>query len=71
MSKFKVCLTRMVEETVAVEVDARDIQSAIIQVHMMMGDGRVNDLEWEEGDTMYDQDIYAVLDAAGEVVWER
>jgi hypothetical protein len=70
MPKFKVHLTRMVEEVRTIEVTANDIGAAIAaaqeiaEIDMQPG-------AWMAGDEMESAEAYAAHDAAGALVWER
>lgn len=59
--KFYVCVTRMVEET-----------AKVAKVRAKLADGTAHDdFTWGEGDTIHDEDCYAVLDKDKNCIWER
>lgn len=67
MPKFKVQLQQYVEKVAIVEVDAESVEAArdsALSFEAISAD-------WQDGDDAYAVDAYAVLDEAGNTVWER
>lgn len=71
MPKFKVHVQQYVEETATIEVEAEDAGMAAQVARKMMRSDEADDIEWGDGDDVIHQDIYAVHDGNGNVVWER
>lgn len=66
MPKFKVHLQQYVERVATVEVEASDAGMAA----QIAKTDLASSATWEDGDDAMSVNIYAVHDAAGELVWE-
>jgi hypothetical protein len=69
MAKFKVCVQQYVEETAVLEIDAETPEDAVAIGRQMLSDGDIDN--WGDGDDTMHQDVYVVLDANRDIVWER
>jgi hypothetical protein len=69
MPKFKVCVQQYVEEIASIWIVADTPEKAVALAEQELADGNVD--AWHDGDDIKDRDVYAVLDASGNSVWER
>ena len=68
MPKFKVCLQQYVEKTTAIEIEAKTVHDAIC---LAVDKAESNEVKWEDGDDSENVSCYCVMDAAGNIVYER
>lgn len=69
MPKFKVLVQQYVEEQATLEIEAATAEEAMVKGHDMLRNGEVED--WHDGDDIKDDEVYSVLDANDNIVWER
>ena len=69
MTKYKVHLTRMVEEVAAIEVEAATVEEAIEQAEEQANADWAS-IDTEPGDWCEDAEAYCAHDEAGEVVFD-
>jgi hypothetical protein len=63
MPKFKVLITRMIEQSCEVEIEAATAEQAAENA-----DTDPADAKWEDGDYVADARVYGVCDLRGELV---
>jgi hypothetical protein len=75
MPKFKLCITQMVESITTIVIEAADKEAAQAEARRVEDRLRTQPFDgdhvWIEGGEATDPEVYAVLNARGDVVWER
>lgn len=69
MPRYRVCVQQYVEETAVLEITAATPDIAAEMAGKRLRAGDIDN--WQAGDDITNQAVYAVLDENRDIVWER